>query len=244
MKSLIMFLAFYVGAAHAVINLDQPISVGHSDKVYRSAADAQAAYLFPTTLAVLNTPRLADISGEIRAFFDVGMDPALFQEAEARVKSMNLSLRTMRGLQANIDIKGSTDTPTHFRSRLEPLGDAGAIGSPLPYMFAVKKIGPKLGKESYKLMKELFHSPSARHLGTIQYEFNAVLGGKPYLGKTSVGVFAVNLANPQVGPKGIQIFSNAITSDGAVDQPRPIQILLDKNSNCWETVQIGQICLR
>jgi hypothetical protein len=251
---LIIFLSF--ARVQAQVNLDQPVSVGVSDTVFRSSADGQAAYLIPTTLMVLDNPRISEIGGEYRAHFEVGMNKAEFDAITEVVKAtlgsakQPLELRMMKGWDARIDEKGSTDTPPKFKSRLEPLGDAGSLGSPLTYMFAVKKIGPKQGKESQSLLSDLFSSSKSRHIGSINYEFNAIRGGIPYQAKTSVGIFARDLGVLEF-PGAIKITKDSM-SIMSISKPESIEateaitpvILLDAEKPCWNNIEIGQICLK
>lgn len=235
-----LLLALGARFASAQVNLDQPVPIGPTDLVFRSAVDATAVYMLPPTLAVLNVPRIAEIDGEYRAFFDVGLHQGQYDDVNAKVAALGLQLRMMHGWNALVDAGSSTDTPPKFKPRLQALGDAGSLGTTLPYMFAVRKIGPKLGKESQALLKQLFGSSTARHLGMITYEFNAVAGGAPYLARTSVGVFATAL------DMGDAKFEKMSVVQGSADTAPEIkrEVIYDAERNCWDKLEIGQICLR
>lgn len=241
MKILSVFLMLFTFAAKAQVNLDQPVTVGPSDQVYKSTADVNVAYLIPTTLMVLGEPRLSEIDGEIRADFEVGMNQSTYQGVAAKIVAP-MQLRMMRGFEAKIDTKGSMDTPSKFEAELTPLGDAGALGETLKYVFSAKKIGPKLGKETYALFKELFGSKTARHLGTVLYEFNAIRGGQPYQARSAVGIFATNVMPAD------SVHALSLTSINGLLQEVPEvitpEVVMDKSSPCWDNLKIGQICLR
>jgi hypothetical protein len=223
--------------AFGQVNLDQPVSVGAGDFVFRSSADGQAAYLMPRALMVLNEPRIAEVDGEYRAFFQVGMDAEQFASVSQRVQAVvgaankPLQLRMLHGWNAQLDAKGSQDTPQRFRARLIPLGDAGNFGASTDYVFAVRKIGPKLGKETQALLAELFASNQAKHLGFVRYEFNAVRGGAPYLGQSLISIFAHQ--SPVLKFPKTMVMTDV--------QPR---ILMDAQAKCWDSIQPGEICLR
>ncbi len=236
MKLLILIFAAFTGLqVQAQVNLDQPVSVGPTDMVFRSTADEKAVYLIPISLQVQGSPRVSEIAGEYRATFDVGMDQNRWAEISAKVTGFEV--RMMRGWNAVMDPAGSVDTPPRFRPRLVPLGDAGNLGTALPYMFAVKKIGPKLGRESQALLQDLFNSSKARHLGTVQFEFIATRSGQPYQAKSAVGIFASGVAAPEPSPNlGLMSLKSAFVSEP--------NILQDSETGCWNNLQVGQICLR
>lgn len=229
----------------AQVNLDQPIPVGAHDIVFRSMNDGNSAYLLPTRLIALTTPRVEEINGEYRAHFDVGMDSTQYVDVQNKVQAIMgannapLSLRMMHGWNSSLSPAGSMDIPLEYKPRLEALGDAGHLGAPLPYMLAIKKRGPKLGKESQALLKKLFSSDSVYHLGTVDYEFNAMMGGKPYLAQTSVGIFATNT--------GALDFKKAATRQVVASSRHqalaPI-VHMDAENACWNQAQPGTICLR
>ncbi len=239
----LLSLAWAVHAS-AQVALDKPIPVGPNDTVFRSTADPNGAYLMPTTLIVQDTPRISEINGEYRVFFNVGANPQQVAEITAKVPG----LRMMRGWNAVIDAMGSTEADPRFHSRLIPLGDAGSLGAPLPYMFSIRKIGPKFGKESKALLDVLFNSPdTAHHLGTLYYEFVANADGKTYYGRSAVGIFApaVKLAPPGIAAPNAwhgNVKPFAATNAGVKEPARVI--LKDAETSCWDNLKMGQICLR
>lgn len=245
-------LLFVLSPAFAQVNLDQPLSVTNNDMVYRSTADGQSAYFIPAVLRVLASPRISEINGEYHANFEVGMDQGMYQAISEKVKAFMgsenkpLELRMMRGWNASMDPKGSVDTPPKFKPRLEPLGDPGNLGASLPYMFAVKKIGPKQGKESQALLKDLFTSSApGRHLGTIFYEFNAIKEGKPWQAQSAVGIFALDLGDltmPNLKSLNPVTILSAVNEDPAA--AIKTEILLDSEKSCWNQIEAGQICLK
>lgn len=233
----------------AQVNLDQPIPLGPSDRVYKSNIDSNISYLIPSSLLVVGEPRIFEIDGQLRAEFKVDIDQESFNAISAKL-SAPMSLRILRGWNALIDQKGSMDTPEKFKSKLIPLSDAGAFGESITYVFTAKKIGPKLGKETKSLFKNLFEAQSARHLGTILYEFNAQMGGAPYMARTAVGVFAAN------DKSGLEHSSKSVP-EGIIKKAKlnktslilnydakPTAINFDNINKCWENLKLGEICLK
>jgi len=262
MKNLMIFIGFLLMAAkgHAQVNLDQPIPVGPNDHVYRSTSDVNGAYLIPTRLISLDDPRVEEVNGEYRVFFNVGMDPGQYDPINAIVSAMTgekdtpLTLRMMRGWNGKVSDQ-SLEVDSKFKPTLKSLGDPGALGEPLPYMFSIKKIGPKLGKDSQNVLKYVFHDKIAHHLGSIVYQFDGSYGDQHVLINTAVAIFALNHdPAPAEGSDPVAKAASLATRNYVMMRDKvlgldaapgsPAKISLDSETHCWEKPAVGELCLR
>jgi hypothetical protein len=227
------------GAARAQVNLDMPIPVGPSDKVYLSMADPKLAYVLPLSLETLSAAEIREVDGEYHVYFTVGADETALTSVNDRLKAQNkpFTARLMRGFQIAMDPRGSMDISKVFHPQLVPLGDAGDFGGPLPYMLSLKKLGSTKGLLTQKVIQQIFNGKAARHLGGLTYNFNATMGGKPYLGQTTIGIFAMTTAQKEI-QAALKFAIDAVT-----DAP-PMNIQFDSVSKCWGQVPVGTICLR
>jgi hypothetical protein len=251
---------------NAQVNLDQPVSVGVGDHVYRSSADPNVVYAFPLYLEVIDQPRIETDRHYVTAHFTASV-PATSLESIAKIintgDAAQKSVRVLRGLNASVVPKSATDVPPDYQAELIPAGDPGSLAEATSYSLRLRK---RRGSEA--LLKELVQTSSARHVGTIEYQFNAIQGGNPFLGKTAVGVFvgklhvaAVSGSRPQsyvlasvnriLMPMAAHIGDTTENSSPESSAVSSIQapstgvlILIDHDTKCWDTPTPGVICLR
>lgn len=238
MKQFLFFLIFLClgPAALAQLNRDQPVTIGSSDKVYRSSADSTVAYVFPIKLETLNEPYVHDIDGEYRIFFDVGVNQDDIKRVVNEVSALNLPLkvRTLRVANVVFDKSGPQQIERRFKARLKPLGDAGDLMGPVPYQLTIRKIGPRKGLESKKVIDFVFRGTRAAHLASFDYEFLALVNGIHYPAKTQISIFAVNNGAP----------ANKILANVPTKPEEPLMFEFDGITKCWDKPRVGTVCLK
>lgn len=233
MKTVLSLLLFSSINCLAQLNKDEPLTIGTSDKIFKSSADPKVAYLIPIKLETLAPPVIDEVDGEYRIFFDVGVNPKDLSLANDSVASMKMpfKVRVMHVQRAEFDPMGPQQIEKRFKPRLTSLGDTGDLNGPVPYVLSIRKIGRKLGAESKKAIDRVFHGDHAAHLGTFYYEFNAVSGGIHYFAKTGISIFAVD--------KSVAKITAAVDDD-----KKAVDFKYDRVSHCWDKPEVGVICLK
>lgn len=250
MKTKKLFFMLTLMASHlgyAQVNLDQPISVGVSDHVFRSAVDQTIAYYIPIALNRQGPVQITQPDGiHLQARFMAGVATENISFVKSQLTRLGLSglnVRFFRPVDYTIDPKDATDIGPEFDPILSPLGDLDLAG-PMPYSLRVNRFGHRFRTSGgTNLFNRLFGKSGEDNVGIIRYQFSAIQAGKPQLVRSAVGLF---VAEPKEIKTGLDRLMN-IFSDFSIDHMEPSQgqqFLNDQDSKCWETVQPGQFCLR
>lgn len=243
MKYIALLILLTAIPSYALVNLDEPLSIGPHDMAYKSGADPSAAYLIPVSLVVQGNINTIEIDGEYRSQFQVGYDTDRYNSFLSQVPG----LRMIRGVNATLLQDSPIDIPKKFRPKFVALGDPGEFGGSLLYRLSIRKIGPKQGKESQKLLDNVFKGSSARHLGQVAYEFNAILTGQPYLAKTVISIFSsVKPGDVVMEPMQLKMGLDPMLSlfDLQIQSNITPTISLDRDTGCWNQPRVGEICLK
>lgn len=229
MKAFIFIIGcLFTTAAKAQIVVEKPIPSGMGDEVFESSYDPMVGYYFPPQLVNVTAPNVLEVGNEDRVFLNIGVVPSTLDDINKKIaqtmpgKKAPLA-RVMRGYNAQI-IEQSKHIPPEFRPRLSIIGDAGNLAGPVNYLLTVRK-SRFHGVSSKSILATAFRN--GWHLGTLSYQYVAVIGGATEMAKTNVGIWAATQTGP-VSPR--------------IDAPG-MKVEYNSASGCWSKTDEGIICI-
>jgi hypothetical protein len=243
MKMKFLLGLLWATAASAQVNLDQPLTVGVSDHVFKSNVDPKVAYYIPIAINRVGDVQITQPDDDhMQARFTAGV--AAENIAEVKSKLPGVDVRFLRPESYTMDPNGATDIGSDFAPVLTPLGDLDLAG-PMPYSLRVKKHNHVFGASgAEKLFKQLFGPSGADNVGVIRYQFDAVVAGKPELARSAVAIFVGEKPKP-ITPMLEDFLTHGTITGDRMDSPASgAEVLQDATANCWDTVLPGQYCVR
>jgi hypothetical protein len=236
-----MFVGF---SALAQVNLDRPLPVENSDRVYMSSVDTRSYYFFPRALHAVSAPVFSDSGSHLCGRFDVAVLKEEQEEVRAKVRGTSLFAGLhqylLRGLLPQIDNSNYSEIDASFAPQLEALNDPGVLNEPVAYRLCLLHRHRLFKNLTRAEFARLFEAPDYKAIGILSFQFEALLGSETYLAQTALPLMVGQ--SPEVGEGAREGSQNhSITSRLNSDH---LQIVLDEKLNCWSNPRPAQICLR
>ncbi len=236
MKMLFSFLILIAGSpAFAQLILDQQMNLSHDDFLFPSANEPNTIYMFPKSLSRLSDVQVISKDDRVKVQFDVGISSADYARVEALIAGAGLTDRRAAVVRAvDVVAEPGTNIDPRYRPIVTVAGDIRNLTGPVRYVLSVRNRGTG---RTLAMLKDLFSDKNMDHVLNLSYQFSAVVAGQPYLAKSAVGVMVGTRNGIGAFEPKAHFFEARLSAPG-------VQILMDKETGCWERPAIGVACLR